>query len=189
MTVHQHSAQTPSLAELLKSCGTFEARSQQRHILCHWTGGRQKELSFRREEAAERQCVNEAGKRQARREGHEEVDDLEVVQPTDPPKTCSHYDHIKKPQGAICRVSFQRFFIPRMSGTRSAVRGVFFSWIFCRFSCLFLPRLSSPHFFFSVLFPSPFPAGPPFLFSAVYTRGLLAAAVPRRSINARFLRW
>lgn len=141
---------------------------------------RQKEFSFRREETVRtsvRERRNEGTKerkKQGREKGAEEADDPEVVRPAerDSSKTRSYYEHIKKPQGAICWLSFQTFFQPVYIGNNVNLRGAFFILsVSCPFSCLFLSRPSSPRFFST----SPFLF--PFLFSAAHTISLLASAV------------
>lgn len=101
------------------------------------------------------------------------------------PKTCSHYEHIKKPQGAICRIPIPPVFQLRVCALseNNMDRSVFFIVISCRFTCLFLSR---DYLFPSFLFRSPFPPlsrPSPFLFSAVHTRSLLAAAGCSEPIN------
>lgn len=96
MTGHRHSIWTPGLLRPLKSSETFEARSQQRHILRHWPKRGKKRSSFRVEEAHE--CARENGR--AERE-QKKRSSLKVVRPADLQKTSSYYEHIKKSRGAI----------------------------------------------------------------------------------------
>lgn len=157
---------------------------------------RQKRLEFpSRRNRSKRLCVNERRTKERREKrgrekgAEEEADDPEVVQPAerekerDCSKTCSYYEHIKKPQGAICWLSFQTFFQPVYIGNKrqpSAVLSLSYPFL-ARFSCLFLSR--------ATIFPSRFFSTSPFSFPRLIPSAFLPLPFASRSINARFLRW
>jgi len=104
MTGHRHSTRTPGLLRPLKSSGTFEARAQQRHILRRWPRRGKKGPSSVLKKRTNVRARTRTGhkerwgttRKENRRRKH-----FEGGLTSRPPKTRSHYEHIKKPQGAI----------------------------------------------------------------------------------------
>jgi len=104
MTSHRHSTRTPGLLRPLKSSGTFEARAQQRHILRRWPRRGKKGPSSVLKKRTNVRARTRTGhkerwgttRKENRRRKH-----FEGGPTSRPPKTRSHYEHIKKPQGAI----------------------------------------------------------------------------------------
>lgn len=187
MTGHQHSAQTPSLSGPLKSWGTFEARVQQRHILCHWPRFDKKGLVSVLKKRSNVCAWTNEGKEKHGEKGAEEVGDLEVVRATGPSKTGGRIMNILKSHKALPAGSHSRGFSSRVHREQRQPPRCF---LYLRFLFILMPlSLASvlPSFLFRPL-SCPFPCRP-FLFSAAHTISFLASAVASRSINARFLRW
>lgn len=123
MTGHRHSMWTPGLLRLLKSSETFEARPQQRHILCHWPKRGKKMSSFRLEEAHE--CARENGR--AEREQKEGRKSEAVWRWSDQqtPEKRPRITNILKSRKAlyVCRSSALQFFAPYTPRVTSTNRG------------------------------------------------------------------
>lgn len=102
MTSHRHSTRTPGLLRLLKSPGTFEARAQQRHILRRWPRrGKKSPSSVLKKRTNVRVWTGRKEGWGTTRKESRRSKRFEGGPTSRPPKTWSHYEHIKKLQGAI----------------------------------------------------------------------------------------
>lgn len=98
MTGHRHSTRTPGLLGPLKSSGTFDVRTQQRHILRHWPSrGKKGPASVLKKRA----CAHTKGRRRGTGGEVEEASDSKVVRPADPQKRTRIMNTLKSPRGAM----------------------------------------------------------------------------------------
>lgn len=145
MTGHRHSARTPGLLRPLKKPGTFKAQAQQRHILRLWPKrgkkGPSSDLKKRtnvRAPSGRKEgwgTTDKESRRSKRSEGG----------PTSrPPKTRSHYEHIKKPQAGAIRRLLARIVFPSIYATSNVNKPLSPLYPLSLPSFLFVPAVKSP---------------------------------------------
>lgn len=164
-------------------------RVQQRHILCHWPRFDKKSLVSVAKKRFENVCAwtKEGRKgRETRRKGsRRSAAERSGGGPTrrdSLQKRARIMNILKRPQGAICWLSFQTFFQPVYIGNNVNLRGAFFILFVSCLSVLMplsLATISSPRFF----------SASPFSFPRPIPSAFLPLPFASRSINARFLRW